>query len=111
MPPIHFFASRGNESIQQIVRLNPEPLAPGNLDERPRLIFFAQVVAEFGGTARSECDHLVGEVRVAIGGFSVAKSAQSFDHRVLRLRLTRIDDVIDLRHIAEVGMLFFAVGG
>jgi len=49
-------------------------------------------------------------MRVTIGGFAVAKPAQSFNHRVLRLRLPRVDDVVNLGYIAEVGMIYFAVG-
>jgi len=35
--------------------------------------------------------------------------AQRFDDRVLRLRLARIDDVVDFGDIAEVRMILFTV--
>src|SRR5208337_359005 len=110
MTPIHLFASRGDERIQKIVGLNAKPFAPGNLDPWPRLIFFAQGVAKFGGTTRRQRDHLIGEMRITIGSFVVAQSAQRFDDRVLGLRLARIDDVINLRHIAKVWMILLALG-
>src|SRR5208282_6031059 len=103
--------SRCNESVQEVVRLHAEALAAGDLDPRTPLIFIAKLVAKFGSAARRERDHLVGEVRIAIGGFAVAESAESFDHRVLRLRLACIDDVVNFRHIAEVWMISLAIGG
>src|SRR3981189_2271627 len=75
MTRIHFLASRRDQSIEEIVRLPTEALSPRNLDPRSSLVFFAESVAKFSSAARSERDHLVGEVRVAIGGFSVAESA------------------------------------
>ncbi len=46
---------------------------------------------------------------VVIGGFVVSQPAQRFDDSVLRLRLARINDVVDFRDIAEVWMVFFAL--
>ena len=111
MSPIHFFAGRGDQSVQQIIRLHPKPLSPGDLDPRPPLIFFAQGVAKFSRAARSKCHHLVRKMRITIGRFVVAQSAQSFDHRVLSLGLPGIDDVINLGYIAKVWMIFFAMSG
>src|SRR6266849_10770433 len=104
MTRIHFLASRRDQSIQEIVRFHAKALAARNLDPRSSLIFFAKCVSKFSSAARSECNHLVGKVRVAIGRFAVAKSTQSFNHRVLRLGLSSIDDVVNLSHIAKVGM-------
>ena len=67
-------------------------------------------VSQFGGAARGKRDHLVGEMRVVVGGFSVTQAAKGFDDGVLRLGLPGIDDVVDFGHIAEVRMLFLAFG-
>src|SRR5437588_501644 len=48
---------------------------------------------------------------VVAGGFLVAKAAQGFDDRALRLGLAGINDVVNLSHIAEVGMVFIALHG
>src|SRR5208282_1779958 len=111
MTPINLFTSRRNKRIQKIVGLYPKTLAPGNLDPRPTLIFFAKLVTKFSSATWSERNHLVREMRVTISRFVMAESPQSFNHRVLRFRLPRIDDVVYLRHIAEVRMIPFALGG
>ena len=46
-----------------------------------------------------------------VRGFVVAEAAQGFDHRVLRLGLASIDHVVDFGDVAEVRMIFLAVGG
>src|SRR5579863_6889720 len=48
-------------------------------------------------------------MRVMIGRFVVPEAAQRFDHGALRLRLARVDHVVDLGHVAEVGMLLLAL--
>ena len=70
-----------------------------------------RVVAEFGGAARSERDHLVRKMSVVVGGFVVAESAQGFDDGVLRFRLAGVDHVVDFGDIAEVGMILLALHG
>ena len=109
MARVDFLLRRGDELIEQIVGLHAETLAAADFDVGARLVFFAQVVAEFGGAARGQRDHLVGKMRVVVGGLAVAEAAQGFDDRVLRLRLAGIDDVVDLRDVAEVRMILLAV--
>src|ERR1700678_313119 len=110
MPGIHLFASRSHKSIEQIICLNTETLASRNFNPGSSLIFLTQRITKFNCTPWSERDHLIGEVRVAIGGFIVPKSAQGFDHRVLRFRLSCVDHVVNLGHIPKVRMVFFTMG-
>src|ERR1700692_4803156 len=44
-----------------------------------------------------------------LSSLSMAESAQGFDDRVLRLRLTGIDDIVDFSDVAEARMIFLAV--
>src|ERR1700679_75023 len=94
-----------DELIEQVVGLDAETFASANLDVGTRLLLFAERVAEFGGTAGRERDHLVGKMRVVVGGFIVIKSAQSFDDSALCLGLSGIDDVVDFGDVAEVRMI------
>ena len=110
MAGIDFVARRGNQLVQQIVGFDAEPFAPGNLDPGPRLLFLTQFVTQFGGAARSERDHLIGKMRVAIGGLAVPEPAQGLDDRVLRFGLAGIDHVVDFSDVAEVGMVLFGIG-
>src|ERR1700722_9691837 len=50
-------------------------------------------------------------MRVVVGGFVVAKSAQRFHDCALGLRLAGVNYVVDFGHVPEVWMFFFAVGG
>jgi hypothetical protein len=48
-------------------------------------------------------------MRVVVGRFVVAESAQGFDYCVLGFGLASVDDVVDFRDVAEVRMNLFAV--
>ena len=111
MTRVDFFFRRGDQLVEQIVGLHAKSLAPADLDVGARLVFVAKLVAKFRGTARGQRDHLVGKMRVVIGCFSVAQPAQRFDHGVLRLGLPGVDHVVDFGDVAEVRMIFFAIGG
>src|ERR1700719_4547207 len=105
MTRIDFLLGRQNELIEQIVGFHSKTLTPADADERSRLVFFAQVVAELGRAARSQHDHPVGEVREVVGSFSVTQIAQGFLNCVLRFRLSYVYDVVVFRHAAEVRMV------
>src|ERR1700687_2763716 len=109
MTRIDFLLGGQNELIEQIVGFHPKTFTPAYLDVAARLVFLAQVVAEFRRAAWSQRDHLVGEVRVMLSGLTMAESAQGFDDRVLRLRLTGVDNVVNFGDVAEVRMIFFSV--
>src|ERR1019366_1984030 len=68
-------------------------------------------VAQFDGTARSERDHLVREVCVVRGLLRITEQPEGFDHGVLRIGLTRVNDVVNRRNAAEVRMIALAVLG
>ena len=107
---IDFRLRRRDQPIEQVVGLHAEAFASRDFDVGASLVFLRKLVTKFGGAARRERDHLVGEMRVVVGGLVVAQAAQGFDHRVLRFRLARVDDVVDLRYIAEVRMVRLAFG-
>ena len=72
MARVDFFLGRSDQLVEQIVRLHAETFAAADFDVGARLVLFAEVVAEFGGAARSQRHHLVGKMRVVVGGFVVA---------------------------------------
>src|SRR5579863_6912601 len=111
MARIHFFLGRGNQSVNQVVGFYAKTFAAGDFDVGAGLVFFAQCVAEFGGAARGERDHLIRKMRVVIGGLVVSEGAQGFDDGVLRLGLTSINDVVDFGDTTEVRMIGFSVLG
>ncbi len=105
MAGVDFFAGGGDEGVEQVIGFYAETFAAGNLDPGAGFFFFAELVAEFGGATRREGDHLVREMRVAVGGFVVAQAAQGFDNRVLGFGLAGVDYVVDFGDIAKVGMI------
>ena len=111
MPAVDFLLRGGDQRIEQVVGLHAEALAARDLDVRLRAVFLADLVAELHGAARRQRDHLVGEVRVVRRLLGVAQQPQRLDHRVLRIALPRVDDVVDRRHAAEVRMVGLAVLG
>ena len=111
VPGIDFRLGRLDQAVEQVICFHAEAFASRNLDVGPGLVLFGKLVAEFGGAARRERDHLVGKVRVVIGGLIVSKTAQRLDDRALGLGLARVDHVIDLCHVAKVGMVRLAFAG
>src|ERR1700683_4740501 len=111
MSRIVFLASRRDESIEQVIRLDPKAFAARNLDPRPALIFIAKFVAQFRSAARSERDHLIRKMGIPIRSLVVPELAQSLDHRILSLRLPGIDYVVNLSHPAKMRMVFLPTGG
>ena len=113
MTRVDFFFCRGDELVEQVVGLHAETSAATDFDVGAGFIFIAERVAEFGGAARGERDHLVGKMSVVVGGGVVTESAQGFYDGALRFGLAGVDYVVDLGDIAEVGMIFlggFVVG-
>ena len=98
-----------SERIEQVVGLHTETFPAGHFDVATLPVIRRELVPQLSGGLRREGHHFVGEVRVVVGSFMVAKAAQSFDHGVLCFRLPGIDDVVNLGHIAEVGMIILAV--
>src|ERR1700731_408150 len=94
-----------DQRVDQVVRFNAESLTARDLDVGTSLVFLAEPVAEFGGTARSHRHHLVREMSVVLGCFTMTQAAQSFDDGVLSLRLACVNHVVDLSHITEVRMI------
>ncbi len=76
MAGVDFGAGGGDETVEEIVGFDAEALAAADLDVGAPLVLFADGVAEFDRAARSEGDHLVGEVGVAVGGFGEAHAAE-----------------------------------
>ena len=110
MAGIHLFLGGGDQSIKQIVGLHAKAFAARDLDVGPCFVLVGEFITHLRGAARSQGDHFVGKMSVVAGSVVVPQTTESFDHGVLRLRLARIDHVVDLRHIAKVRMLFLAVG-
>src|ERR1700694_2655171 len=104
MTGVYFVFGGSDELIQQVVGLDAEAFSSTDFDVGTRLVLVAQVVTEFGGAARRQRDHFVGEMCVVVGGLVVPESAQRFNDRVLRLGLPGIDHVVDFGDVAEVGM-------
>ena len=111
MAGIDFVLGGDNELIEQVVGFDAETFAATDFNVGARFVFFAERVAEFGGTARRQRDHLVRKMGVVVGGFVVAESSQGFDDSILRLGLAGVDDVIDFGDVAEMRMIFFALDG
>ena len=88
--------------IDQIVGLDAETFAPAHLDVWPRAIFFAQLDPEFLTSRRRERHHLVTEVDARIFADLRNHCGDAARHDLLRIRLSRIDDVIDSHAAAEV---------
>src|SRR5579863_7425814 len=109
MARIHFFLGRGNQSVNQVVGFYAKAFAAGDFDVGAGLVFFAQCVAEFGGAARGERDHLVRKMGVVVGGIVVSESAKGFDDGVLRFGLAGVNDVVDFGDAAEVRMVLFSM--
>src|SRR5580704_18089207 len=99
MAGVDFLFSGGDESVDQIVGLHTEAFAARDFYIRTGFVFFGKLVAQFGGAARSERDHLIGKMRVVVSLLVVAESAQGFDDRVLCLGLASINDVVNFRYI------------
>src|SRR5258708_18854971 len=111
MAGVDFILGRDDELIEQVVGFDAEAFAARDLDVGTRLVFFAERVAEFGGTARRERDHLVRKMGVVAGSFAVAEPAQGFDYGVLRFRLAGVDHVVDFGDVSEVGVVLVALHG
>ena len=109
MARVDFGARGGDELVDQVVGLDAETFAAADFNVGFFLVFFRDVVAELDGAARRERDHLVAEMRVVIGLIGVSHAAQGLDDVGLRVRLARIDDVVDGRGAAEVRMVRLAL--
>ena len=72
MAGVDFSFSGGDELIEQVIGFHAETPAAADFDVGAHLVLVTQVVAEFGGAAWGQRDHLVGEMCVVVGGFSVA---------------------------------------
>ena len=105
MAAVHLVLRRGDQPVKQIVGLHSKSLAAGDFDVGAALVFVRKLIAQFGGAARRERDHLVGKMGVVVGLLVISEAAQRFDHGVLRLRLAGVDHVVDFRHIAEMRMV------
>src|SRR5258708_22238297 len=103
MAGVDFILGREDELIEQVVGFDAEAFAARDLDVGTRLVFVAERVAEFGGAARRERDHLVGEMGVVIGGFVMAESAEGFDYRVLRFGLAGVGHLVGFCGVARGG--------
>ncbi len=111
MPAIHFLLGRGDQRVEQVVGLDAESLAARNLDVGLGPVFLADLVAKLHGTSRREGDHLVREVRIVRGLLRVTEKPECLDHGVLRIGLTRVNDVVNRGDVAEVRMIRLAVLG
>ena len=52
MTGIDFLFGGYNQRVDQVIGFHPEALASGNLDIRPGLIFFRELISQFSGTTR-----------------------------------------------------------
>ncbi len=111
MPAVDFLLGGSDQRVEQVIGLDTEPLTSRYLNVGLRAIFFFDLVTQLQRAARRERHHLVGEMRVVRGLFGVAQQANGLDDSILRIRLPRINDVIDRRDIAEVWMVSFALLG
>ena len=74
MAAVDFVLCGSDQCIEQVVGLDAESLAAGNLDVRLSPIFLAHLVAKVHGAARGERDHLVGKVGVMRGLVGIPNS-------------------------------------
>src|ERR1700744_6262976 len=108
MPAIHFASRRSNQLIDEVIGFDAEASSSRNLNVRPRLVFFGNLVPKFERTTWCEGHHLVGEMRVMSGLLRIAQPPQRFDHVGLWIGLARIDHVVDGLRTAELRMIWLA---
>src|SRR6185503_15808175 len=102
---ISFFNFReraGFELINQVVSLDAETLASAHLDVRPRAIFIAQLNAEFLTSRGRKRDHLVTEMNARVLADLGNNCRYATCDDLLRIRLSRVDDVVDGDAAAEL---------
>ena len=92
-----------DELVDEVVRLDAEPLAAGHLDVGTAAILFGKLDAQLGAASGRERHHLVGEMHGARGLLGETELAQAGHDDVLEIALARIDDVVDARGVAERG--------
>src|SRR5579859_1958729 len=111
MTRVDLFLRGGDQLVEQVVGLHAEAFAPADFDVGAGFIFLIENVAEFSGAARRERHHLIRKMRVVIRSPSVPKAPERFNHRVLCLRLPRVDYIVDLGYISEMRMIFLTIRG
>ena len=102
---VDFGARGGDQLVDQVVGLDAKAFAPADFNVGFLFVLFRNVVAKLNGAARRERDHLVAEVRVVIGLFGISHAAERLDDIGLRVRLARVDDVVDRGRAAEARMV------
>src|ERR1700729_2491684 len=107
MTRVDFFFCRSDELVEQVVGFHAETSAATDFDVGAGFIFIAKRVAEFGGAARGERDHLVGKMRVVVGDGVVTESAQGFYDGALRFGLAGGGYAVELGDNAQGGGIFF----
>ena len=105
MPFIDFLLGRCHEHVNQVIGFHAEALATRDLDVVAPLVLGAQFIAELGGTAGRERNHLIGKMCVVLSLVFVAKASQSFHYRALSFSLSGINDVVDFTDASEMGVV------
>ena len=90
------------ELIDQIVSLDAETFAPAHLDVRPRAILFAQLDPELFTSRGRQRHHLVTEVHARVLADLRHDRSNAARDDLLRIRLPRIDHVVDRHAAAEM---------
>src|SRR5438552_6411521 len=93
----------GLEAVNEIVSLHAQTFASAHLDERTRAIFFTQLNTQFFAGGRRQRDHFITEMDARFSTHLRHNSRHATRDNLLGVRLSRIDNVIDLNAAAEIG--------
>ena len=96
---IHFGARCRFQSIEQVVGLHSQSLAPAHFHVRLARLLFRERVSHLRGATRRKRHHVIRKMDRTRGLFLKTQRAQPGHNDVLQIRLPRIDDVVhDRRH-------------
>ena len=75
MPRVHFALRRCDQSINQIVGLDPKAAPARNFDVPFAPFVLGELIAQLGRTTRRERHHFVGEMGIVVGLFRITQRA------------------------------------
>lgn len=100
------------ETVDQVIGFDAKAFAARHLDECAFAVFVRQLETKLLSRRRRQCDHLVSKMHARLFTTLRRDRCNAFFDDLLRIRLTRVDDVIYRLATAEMGVLFVVrVGG
>ena len=83
------------EPVDQIVGLDAEAFAAAHLDKRPFAVFVGKLETKFFRRRGRKRDHFVREMNAGLFAALRRDRGDAFSDDFLRIRLPRVDDVVD----------------